>query len=53
MIQDYLHIYKLTPYILNKLVKRIEVGYTETVVGKSSKNSLLPGNFAGRFNEYP
>jgi hypothetical protein len=33
-IRDYLHINKLTPFILNKLIERIEVGHTEMVIGQ-------------------
>ena len=40
-ISEYLHIDKLTPFILNKLVERIDVGHTEMVDGQPQQEVTI------------
>jgi hypothetical protein len=47
MIRDYLHIDKLTPYILNKLIERIEIGHPQTVDGQRQQKITIVWRFCG------
>lgn len=47
MIRNYLHIDKLTPYILNKLIERIEVGHLEMVDGQRQQKIMIVWRFCG------
>jgi DNA invertase Pin-like site-specific DNA recombinase len=47
IIRDYLHIDNLTPYILNKLIERIEVGHLEIVDGQRQQAITIVWRFCG------
>ena len=53
IISDYLHITILTPFILNKLIERIEVGQAETVSGQKQQEITIVWRFAGEVLAYP
>lgn len=48
VIRDYLDIQELTPFILNKLVERIDVGYTEMVNGQAQQEVAIVWKFVGK-----
>lgn len=47
VIREYLDIQGLTPFILNKLVERIDVGHTEIVDGQPQQEVVIVWKFAG------
>jgi len=46
-ISGYLHIENLTPFILNKLIEKIQVGHAETVNGQTIQEVTVLWRFAG------
>ena len=46
-ITDYLNIDTLTPFILNKLIEKIQVGHPETVKGQIVQDITIVWRFAG------
>ena len=51
LIREYLHIDKLTPFMLNKLIERIEVGQAEIVNGQNQQEITIVWRFAGTIDE--
>jgi len=47
VIRDYLNIDKLTPFILNKLIEKIQVGRAEIVNGQAVQEVTIVWRFAG------
>lgn len=47
IILEYLNIEKLTPFILNKLIERIEIGHLEMVGGQRQQEITIVWRFAG------
>lgn len=47
VIGEYLDIQELTPFILNKLVERIEIGHTEIVDGQPQQKITIAWRFVG------
>jgi hypothetical protein len=47
IIREYLDIQELTPFILNKMVERIEIGYTEIVDGQPQQEITIVWRFVG------
>ena len=46
-ISDYLNIDKLTPFILNKLIEKIQVGHAETIDGQAVQEITIVWRFTG------
>lgn len=46
-ISDYLNIDTLTPFILNKLIEKIQVGHAETVNGQTVQKVAIVWRFIG------
>ncbi|MGI6249229.1 MAG: DUF4368 domain-containing protein [Acutalibacteraceae bacterium] len=44
---DYLNIETLTPFILNKLIEKIQIGQAETVNGQAVQDATIVWRFAG------
>jgi site-specific DNA recombinase len=49
IISDYLSIDTLTPFNLNKLIEKIQVGHAETVNGETVHEITIVWRFAGNF----
>lgn len=47
-ILEHLNIQKLTPFILNKLIERIEIGHLQTVDGQKQQEVTIVWRFAGQ-----
>jgi site-specific DNA recombinase len=47
IISDYLNIDKLTPFILNKLIEKIQVGQVKKVDGQMAQEIIIVWRFAG------
>ena len=47
LIRDYLHIDKLPPFMLHKLIERIEVGQAEIVNGQTVQDITIVWRFTG------
>lgn len=47
-ISGYLHIENLTPFILNKLIEKIQVGHAETVNGQTVQEIMIVWRFTGK-----
>lgn len=49
-ILEYLNIQTLTPFILNKLIERIEIGHLETVDGQKQQEVTIVWRFCGEIS---
>jgi hypothetical protein len=49
-IQEYLDIEELPPFILNKLVEKIEVGHREIVNGQPQQDVTIVWRFCGKIH---